>query len=75
MMHPPSIADGMIQATMMVIGMFGSVWSWENLGKVEGVVIGFLTVILLSTNILLNIKKLRQKTGDTRPLFPIKKKK
>lgn len=72
-MHPPSIADGVIQATMMVIGTAGSLWSWDNLGKVEGVLIGLLTVVLLVTNILLNIKKLRQKTGNTRPIFPKKK--
>jgi hypothetical protein len=60
---------------MMIMGATGSVWSWANLGKVEGALIGFLTVTLLVTNILLNVKKLRQKSGDTRPLLPLKTKK
>jgi hypothetical protein len=70
--HPTTVADATIQVTMMVVGAFGSAWTWDNLGKIEGLVIATLTACLLVTNILLNIKKLRQKTGDTRPLFPRK---
>ena len=49
--------------------MFGSIYTWANGEHLASSVVFGLTVILLLTNIILNIKKISYfgKTGQTKP--------
>lgn len=53
----------------MLAGTSGSIYSYIHDEHLAAGIIAVLTVILLITNITLNIKKIKQfnKTGDTRP--------
>jgi len=59
MMTPQTTTDFIVQGSVYVLGTGGAVYSWFNNEKWGAGVIVVLTAILLLTNILLNIKKLR----------------
>ena len=70
-MTPQNPTDAAIQASMYVAGTAGSYFTWINDARIFSGIIALLTVTLLVTNIILNIKKIRQfgRAGNAKPIF------
>lgn len=75
MMSPQNPTDAIIQGSMYIAGIGGSYFTWMSGEKIFASVIALLTATLLITNIILNLKKIRQfgKTGTTKPEILTKK--
>jgi len=68
-MTPQSPSEYFVQGCMYIAGTSGSIYTWVHDQHLAAGVIAVLTVVLLITNITLNIKKIKQfnKTGGTKP--------
>ena len=59
-MTPQSPTDAITQGSMYIIGMSGSIFTWASDEKIFAGFIALLTTVLLITNIVLNLKRIRQ---------------
>jgi len=68
-MTPQNSTDAIIQGCMYLVGAGGTIYTWIHDQHIASGIIFCLTVILIITNIVLNLKKIKQfdKSGTTKP--------
>lgn len=65
-MTPQSPADAIAQGSMYIMGMSGSIFTWISDEKICAGFIALLTTVLLITNIVLNLKRIKQLDRESR---------
>ena len=63
-MTPQSPTDAFVQGSMYIIGTGGSIFTWVSDEKIFAGCIALLTTTLLITNIVLNLKRIKQLDRD-----------
>ena len=59
-MTPQSPTEAIVQGSMYIVGTAGSIFTWASGEKIFAGFIVILTTILLITNIVLNMKRIKQ---------------
>ena len=65
-MTPQSPTDAFVQGSMYIIGTGGSIFTWVSDEKIFAGCIALLTTTLLITNIVLNLKRIKQLDRESR---------
>ena len=65
-MTPQSPTDAITQGAMYIAGAGGSIFTWISDEKIFAGFIALLTTVLLITNIVLNLKRIKQLDRESR---------